>query len=97
MAVYLLFSAIVFAAMYTNHLPKSLYGGIAVCMVYGYGLKFIIEHVKVLKKTIGLAACSITTALFVYQHWIPAATVKIVKGTINGNTDLLGFFVGALL
>ena len=97
MAVYLLFSAIVFAAMYTNHLPKSLYGGIAVCMVYGYGLKFIIEHVKVLKKTIGLAACSITTALFVYWHWIPAATVKIVKGTINGNTDLLGFFVGALL
>ncbi|WP_281697565.1 2-hydroxycarboxylate transporter family protein [Acidaminococcus massiliensis] len=97
MAVYLLFSAVVFFAMYTNRIPKSLYGGIAVCMVFGYGLKFIIEHVVILKKTIGLAACSLMTALFVYWHWIPEATVKIVKGTINGNTDLLGFFVGALL
>lgn len=97
MVVYLAFSAVVFVAMYLNRLPKSLYGGIAVCLVFGYGLKFIIEHVTILKKTIGLAAVSVTTALFVYWHWIPESTVKIVKATINGNTDLLSFFVGALL
>ncbi len=95
--LFLAFSAVILIAMYTDNLPNSIFGGLAICIVFGYILKFIIEHISILQKTIGLAAVSFICAFIVYKNLIPQSSIEIVKSTINGNTDILSFYVGALL
>lgn len=95
--IFIAFAAVVVIAMYTNRLPKSLFGGLAVCATFGYAIKFMVDHIKILKKTIGLATVSLTCAALVYVGFIPKSTVDIVANVINGKCDFLGFYVGALL
>ena len=97
LVLFALFAAVVLVAMYMEVLPSSLFGGLAVCAVFGYALKFVVDHVAILKKTIGLATVSLTCATLVYFNLIPESTIEIVKNVINGKTDFLGFYVGALL
>lgn len=96
-ALFLIFSAVVVAAVYMGKLPNSLFGGLAVCAVFGYLLKFAVDHLAFLKKSIGLATVSLVCATLVYFNLIPSATIDTVKNVINGNSDFLGFYVGALL
>lgn len=94
--LFLVFGAVVWAAALLGKLPATLFGGLAFCAVMGYGLKFVVDHVSFLKKSIGLATVSLTCATLVYFNIIPQSTVEIVDGVING-CDFLGFYVGALL
>ena len=95
--VFLAGSAIVLAAVYLERLPKNLFGGLALCAVIGYLIKYITDHVKVLEKTFGLALVAFLPAFLVYFHWIPDSAVEIVKSTVTGGADFLSFYVGALL
>ncbi|MDD3252614.1 MAG: 2-hydroxycarboxylate transporter family protein [Lachnospiraceae bacterium] len=95
--LFLSFSIVVIVAAYLDQLPNTLFGGLAFCAVMGYAMKFVVEHVSILKKTIGLAAVSFSCAILVYFHFIPESTVKIVGNVITGNCDFLSFYVGALL
>ncbi len=95
-ALFLCFSAVILAAMYMGKVPKTLFGGLAVCAVFGYLLKFVVEHVSFLKKSIGLATVSLTCATLVYLNLMPQNAIDAVDSVIN-TTDFLGFYVGALL
>ena len=94
--LFLCFAAVVLAAVYMGQLPDTLFGGLALCATLGYLLKFIVEKVGFLKKTIGLATVSLTCAALVYFGLIPDSAVGTVDNIING-CDFLGFYVGALL
>lgn len=95
--VFLAGSVVVLAAAYLEVLPNNLFGGIAVCAVIGYLIKYVTDHVKVLEKTFGLALVAFLPAFLVYFHLIPDSTVSIVKSTVTGGADFLSFYVGALL
>lgn len=94
--LFFILAAIVLASAYLKLLPDTLLGGLALCAAVGYLLKFVVEHIPVLQKTIGLASVSFICALLVYWKLIPEESVGIVKNVISG-TDFLGFFVCALL
>lgn len=96
-ALFLAGSAVVLAAAYLEVLPNNLFGGIAICAVIGYLIKYVTDHIKVLEKTFGLALVAFLPAFLVYFHLIPDSTVSIVKSTVTGGADFLSFYVGALL
>lgn len=96
-ALFLFFSSAVVIAVFLDKLPNSLFGGLAVCFVLGYLIKFAVDHIVILKRSIGLATVSLTCATLVYFNLIPESTVATVKNVINGNCDFLSFYIGALL
>ena len=97
MVLFVIFAAITAVAVYMEKLPNSLIGGLAVCISLGYLLYFIIGKISILQKTIGMAAVPFICAFLVYKNLIPESAIEIVNNTINGKTDVLGFYVGALL
>ena len=59
-ALFLAGSVVVIAAMYMGQLPNNLFGGLAICTVIGYLVKYICDHVKLIEKTLGLALVAFT-------------------------------------
>ena len=96
-SVFLGGSVIVLLATYMERLPGNLFGGLALCTVIGYLIKYVCDHVSVLEKTFGLALVAFFPAFLVYFHLIPDSAVEIVKNTVTGGSDFLSFYVGALL
>lgn len=57
-------------ATYMERLPGNLFGGLALCTVIGYLIKYVCDHVSVLEKTFGLALVAFFPAFLVYFHLI---------------------------
>lgn len=70
-AIFLTGAVVVLIATYLGRLPNNLFGGLTICAVIGYLIKYVCDHVKVLEKTFGLALVAFLPAFLVYFHLIP--------------------------
>ncbi len=87
---------IIVAALLGKLESKTMLSGYAVCMMVGFWLSYIVEKVKIIRDTLGLAFVIIGAALLAYFHLIPKNMLAPAVQFMN-TTNFLAFYIAALL
>lgn len=81
----------------TGKLEVNLFTGMMICSLFGCLMRFVIDNVPALKKTLGGSFVALACAILVYVGMIPDAWIEACDAFINGNVDFLTCFVMTLI
>lgn len=95
--LFVILAVILITAEFTGRMTVNLYTGALVCALYGCAMRFVVDHVAIIEKTIGGAFVALSCAAFVYfglvpQNWIDACSVFV-----EGDIDFLTCYVITLI
>ena len=80
-------------AHFSKAITANLFTGAFICALFGCGLRFVVDNVPVIKKTLGGAFVSLAGSVFVFLNWVPKTWIDASKLFINGKIDFLTCFV----
>lgn len=95
--VFLVLSAVLVAAELTGKMTANLYTGALICALFGCAMRFIVDHVSIIEKTIGGAFVALSCAAFVYFGLIPEGWIEACDIFIEGDIDFLTCYVITLI
>ena len=95
--LFIVLTVILAASSAFGALKANLYTGAFVCALYGCAMRYVVDHVKLIEKTIGGAFISLSCAAFVYFGLVPKDMLEAAKLFINGKIDFLTCYVLTLI
>ena len=95
--LFVILAIILVAAELTGKMTVNLYTGALVCALFGCAMRFVVDHVSIIEKTIGGAFVALSCATFVYFNLVPEDWVEACKIFIDGDIDFLTCYVITLI
>lgn len=95
--LFIVLAAALIAAELTGKMTANLYTGALICALFGCAMRFIVDHVSIIEKTIGGAFVALSCATFVYFGLVPEDWIEACSLFIEGDIDFLTCYVITLI
>ena len=95
--LFVILAVILVVAELTGKMTVNLYTGALVCALFGCAMRFVVDHVPIIEKTIGGAFVALSCATFVYFNLVPEDWIEACKIFIDGDIDFLTCYVITLI
>ena len=95
--IYILLFVLLCIAQYFGAIKINLYTGALICGLFGCGMRYIADNVKIIDKTIGGAFVVVACSALVYWNLVPEQWVEACSVFIEGDIDFLTCYVITLI
>lgn len=95
--LFLVLMAILLLTHFTDTFKVNLYTGLTICAVMGCLMRFFVDNVPIIQKTLGASFVALACAFLVYFGLIPEDWCKAAGKFINGDIDFLNCFVMTII